>query len=127
MQAERLIYTGGLAYTSSGSIIDVGAANVVGYFTTRPPVPIGHVSVVADAALDRLYLLILGPSVGTGVFTVQVYQLSTWSLLDSGHFAFDFGNVATPMRRRFEQYGTNGLAVVTADGRLFLIDGTLVH
>src|SRR5882724_5739516 len=125
-EASRVVYANGRGYTSAGDVVDIASTSKIGTLPQLIPSPAGHSSIEVDPAIDKAFVVALG-GVGSADFDVQIYRLSTLALLDSAHFSYAIGNNIAPGIRRVNRYGSNGLAIVTDDGTLFLLDGNLVQ
>lgn len=90
-------YSGGLLYTTSGSIVDAERSRRVGQFPASSDV------IVPDAAAGRLY--------GVSGSVVQVFDIATRSLIGSTYLPTTYA--VTP--RSIVRFGSDGLAILTGD------------
>ena len=116
-------FTGGLLYSSSGRVVDPEAKKLVGTFNQASGV------FAVDAVLGRIFYL-TGDSFSSGGRVLKAYDLNTFLPLGS----VTIPNI-TGSPTRMVRWGTNGLAVRTAnsnfgsnnnDGGVFIIQSALV-
>ena len=118
----RIVFANGSIYSTAGQQIDPGTPGVtpptvVGTFAGVDPANASGNLVLADAGSGRVFYFT--PSVTPGVWNLSAYSMSTRALLAS----FPVPNM-TSTPSSLTRYGARGLAVLTAEGYIFMVEST---
>ena len=109
-------FGGGLIFATTGVVVDPVARTILG--SVALPVTFGN-SVVADAALGRVFYLTRDPA--TSTWSIRAFDMSTRSLVGSGNVAGVNGTPGSLIR-----WGAQGLAFRTSAGQIFLIESPVL-
>lgn len=111
-----ITYKDGLVFGSLGSVVNPLIPSLVGQFKIQAPC--GACSYVApDPAIGRAFFLI---QLGSGVY-LQAHDLGTFLPLKT----FDLSLIGG-MGKSFIRWGTNGLAYISNEGKIWLVQSSLL-
>jgi sugar lactone lactonase YvrE len=110
---SRIKFNNGLVFSSSGQVVNPDTPAVLGTFAGA-----ASSAFVADSSVGRAYYVVTDNS---GVLTIKAFDINTFLLV--GSLAIP-GVTASPTA--LVRWGTNGLALRTIDGQLFVIQTSLI-
>jgi sugar lactone lactonase YvrE len=111
-------FDNGLVYNSWGQVIDPNSKSLVGTFTGLSSNSFNPL-VAPDSANNRVYFLNNQGSTG---FQLRAYEINTFRLIGTANISGVSGSPTSLVR-----WGTNGLAFRTNNGRLVLVQTSLVN
>ena len=114
--ANKIIYgSNGVLYLSGGKAINPDSEAVIGTYSN-----VGYESPVAvDTNLQRIYFLTNATYLG---LAIQAYDINTFRLIGTASIQGVSGTPSSLVR-----WGNNGLAFRTTEGKVFLVQSTLIN
>lgn len=110
-----IVYEGGLIFGTSGAVLNPSVPGVIGTFAVESSFACCRM-VAPDSAMGRVFFL---TQVGLN-HHVQAHDLKMFLPLKSLEFLAEGGG------KGFVRWGTNGLALASTDGKIYLIQSSLL-